>query len=310
MIRLKIELLGMCETRWSGMGEMAVNGHYILWSGPDPSSTGGGPPLGQAGVALSLLTAIFNHRRGKLSVIVAYSPTNLAPDLVKDSFYNTLSSVVERISRHDLVLILTDANATLCPSARASHPDVVGRFFVDPNTNDNGERLLNFCQESNLKIIDTCFERKRIHYWTWYSNDGHTKRALDHVLVSRRWCSSITQCRVFRSAQLGNTDHRLLSLKLHLKLKAEPKTSGMQKFNLDKLKDPEIKFLYQVDVRNRFNALAATTNDDTEPREVENDVLDTTVSNPIDVNTAYKQLKEPVTEAAKRVLGKPARQPR
>ena len=70
-----------------------------------------------------------------------------------------------------------------------------------------------------------------------------TQPALDHILVWRRWCSSITQCRVFWSDHLGNTDHWLLSSKLRFKLKAEPKLSGVQNFNLEKLQYPEIKWI-------------------------------------------------------------------
>ena len=276
MTRLNIDILGMCESRWSGIGETLVNGHHICWSGPD-ASLPDGAPVGQAGVALALtsaarkamiswtpinerfLTARFNHRHGKLSVVIAYSPTDLATDDVKDRFYATLARIINKVSKHDITIVLTDANATLCTAARDSHPDAVGRFFVDPTTNDNGERLLDFCIESDLKVIDTCFPRKRIHYWTWYSNDGRTKRALDHILVSRRWSTGITQCRVYRSAQLGNTDHRLLSAKLRLKLKAESKSNRTPKFNLENLKDPEIRYRYQVEITNRFNALARTT---------------------------------------------------
>ena len=159
-----------------------VNWHYILWSGTDPTTIDKGPPLGLAGLAISLtpifrsrtripfnerlLTARFNHRRDKLSVIVAYALTNLASDIVKYSFYNILSSLVERIFRHDMNIILTDANAIISPPVRVLHPDGVESFFVDPNTNDNGESLLNLCLEPNLKKMDICFLRRRTHFWT------------------------------------------------------------------------------------------------------------------------------------------------
>lgn len=68
--------------------------------------------------------------------------------------------------------------------------------------------------------LDTLFPRKNIYKWTWYSPNGRTRKALDHILISSQWKSSITNCRVYRGDQLGNTDHRLLIAQLRLKLKA------------------------------------------------------------------------------------------
>lgn len=68
--------------------------------------------------------------------------------------------------------------------------------------------------------LDTLFPRKNIYKWTWYSPNGRTRNALDHILISSQWKSSITNCRVYRGDQLGNTDHSLLIAQLRLKLKA------------------------------------------------------------------------------------------
>ena len=62
------------------------------------------------------------------------------------------------------------------------------------------------------------FQCPQAHHWTWYSNAGGVAKEIDHVLVDGR-CRMIQNCRVYRSALLLNTDHRLVvaTLKLHLK---------------------------------------------------------------------------------------------
>jgi len=66
--------------------------------------------------------------------------------------------------------------------------------FVDSCTNDNGRRLLNLWGLNDLSIVDTWFIRKKIHQW--YSPGGRTRKALDHIIVTRRWRSFVTNARV------------------------------------------------------------------------------------------------------------------
>ena len=170
----------------------------LLWSGPTDGS-------GLHGVALAipkrlrstllswkpinsrLLTSRFNHRHGKLTVIVAYAPTELATEAEKDLFYDQLQSLIDAIPPHDITIVLTVANASLSrPTPDEDLPSVTGPVFIDAITNDNGQRLLQLCMQSDLSVMDTWFPRKNIHHWTWYSNDGRTRKALDHILVSTR----------------------------------------------------------------------------------------------------------------------------
>jgi len=171
--------------------------------------------------------------------------------------FDRLHQVVQNAQRHDITVILTDANATVSCSSRSDETkSTIGTSFVDSCTNDNGRRLLNLCGLNDLSIVDTWFPRKKVHQWTWYSLDGRTRKALDHIIVTRRWRSFVTNVRVYRGAQLGNTDHRLLlgTFKLELKLSR----SAQNSWPLDscRLKDPIIASAYKCSISNKFNTLA------------------------------------------------------
>ena len=113
-------------------------------------------------------------------------------------------------------------------------------------SSDHGERFLNMCQSLGLCIADTWFPRRDIHHWTWYSNDGRTKKALDHIAISARWRSAVTNCRVYRGATLGNTDRRTLIATLRVRLKAEKSRRQASKFDSSKLQDPDIAESFSV----------------------------------------------------------------
>ncbi|CAH1271086.1 ZNF195 [Branchiostoma lanceolatum] len=263
-----VSLTGLCETRWPGSGETIVGDHTFIWSGPEERT-------GLYGVALAtpsrlrgsliswkpisdrLLTDRLRHKHGKMTVIVAYAPTEVALDTDKDVFYDQLEEAVLDAPPHDITLVLTDANATLSANSRKpSQQDVIGPISVDTTTNNNGSRLLELCRATNLCIADTWFPRKRIHHWTWYSPDGRTRKAIDHILISSRWKSFVTNCRVYRGAQLGNTDHRLLMAHMRLKLKADPSTKRQVRLDSTRLKDPHIQETFKCAITNRYNALA------------------------------------------------------
>jgi hypothetical protein len=48
--------------------------------------------------------------------------------------------------------------------------------------NDNGEKLVEFCEENNVLIGGTIFQHNHIHKTTWTSPDRTTnKRPMGHI---------------------------------------------------------------------------------------------------------------------------------
>ena len=221
------------------------------------------------------------HSQGFLSIFVCYAPTDTSEDTLKDSFYETLHYNLQRVSSHDIVTVLGDMNATVGPT-RDGVEHIVGPF-TSTNTNDNGERMTELCASHNLKIASTWFQHRRIHTTSWYSNTGITSKTIDHILISGRW-RTLSDCRVFRSAELGSTDHRLVAAKLHLHLKRSPTASPhkQQAVDNDKLCIPHYAQQYSIEVSNKFAAL---------------DI-------PEDIETSWRQISSTLISSAQTILGK------
>jgi len=61
----------------------------------------------------------------------------------------------------------------------------IGNENLHQDSNDNGVRTVNFATSKNLVVKSTMFPHRNIHKYTWTSDH------IDHILIDRRWHSSI-----------------------------------------------------------------------------------------------------------------------
>jgi len=133
----------------------------------------------------------------------------------------------------------------------------IGQESLHQDSNDNGVRLFNFATSKNLVVKSTMFPHRNIHKYTWTSPDGKTHNQIDHVLIGRRWHSSVLDVRSFRGADCDK-DHYLVIAKVREILavgKQAEKRFERQRFNFRKLNEPEVREQYQIEITNRFAAL-------------------------------------------------------
>ena len=265
MTNYSISLLGLSETRWTGTGKRQLaTGHTIAFSGrsDDQHDRGVALIMDQTAhksliewrpISERLMAARFNSSYTKLTVIVCYAPTEVAESADKEAFYDKLQETVESTPRHDVLLVLGDLNAKVGQD-NTGKESTMGTHGCGIR-NNNGERLVELCEENNLVIGGTIFPHKDIHKWTWKSPDGQTNNQIDHILINRRWRGSMQDVRAMRGADV-NSDHTLVIAKLKLKLrKAKKGEQRNPRLDVAKLKDPLVKRSFQIELRNRFNLL-------------------------------------------------------
>jgi exonuclease III len=155
-----------------------------------------------------------------ITVVAAYAPTETSSSAEQQAFDLQLHAALAAVPGRDVVVLLGDFNAQI-GSDCSTHGQVRGPHTVQPvAANSNGSRLLDTALAHNLVIANTLFPHKRIHMYTHVApaapGQQGLERVLDYILFSKRFRSSIRDCRVFRGVDL-DSDHRLLVMTLQLR---------------------------------------------------------------------------------------------
>ena len=121
MARVNIDILGISELKWTGMGEFNSDAHYIYYCGQES--------LRRNGVALKvnkkspkystwcnlknnrMISVCFQGKPFYITVIQVYAPTSNAEEAEVEQFYEDIQEFLELTPKKDVLFIIRDWNA-------------------------------------------------------------------------------------------------------------------------------------------------------------------------------------------------------
>ncbi|BHF85885.1 hypothetical protein SprV_1002905900 [Sparganum proliferum] len=289
---LEATLADVEEEKEEEEGEDGSGGSLGRSSGPRDSS-------GQHGVAIALSQQAdlallawepVNDRMAyvrlkgyftNISIVSVYAPASAAEQRDKEEFYSQLQALFDRLPRRDFLIVAGDWSGRTGPSdPTTSH--LLSRFGLGSRC-ESGERLLNFADRNRLLVTNTCFQHRKKHLLTWYSNDGHTASQIDYILVSSRFRSWVHNSRSMCGAENGNahgSDHILVRTRLKVHLSSAPKMPRPRRLDVAKIRQASTAEALSREIRTCF-----TTQTDGE------------------VSNQWSSLKTSVYGAAEKILG-------
>ena len=141
----------------------------------------------------------------------------------------------DHFHKYHMKILLGDLNAKV--GRENIFKPTIGQDSLHQDSNDNGVRLVNFATSKNLVVKSTMFPHRNIHKYTWTSPDGKTHNQIGHILIERRWQSSVLDVRSFRGADC-DMDHYLMIANVRERLavgKQAAQRFDRQRFDLRKL---------------------------------------------------------------------------
>ena len=132
---MNIDILGISELKWIGMGEFNSDDHDIYYCGQES--------LGRNGVVLiitkrvlnavlgcnlknhRMISVCFQGRPFNITVIQVYAPTSNAEEAEVEWFYEDLQDLLELTPKKDVLFIIGDWNEKV---GSQETPGVTGKF--------------------------------------------------------------------------------------------------------------------------------------------------------------------------------------
>ena len=121
MARVNINILGISELKWTGMGEFNSDDHYIYYCGQESLRRNGVAIMVNKRVRNAVLGCNLKNDRmisirfkGKpfnITVIQVYAPTSNAEEAEVERFYENLQDLLELTPKKDVLFIIGDWNA-------------------------------------------------------------------------------------------------------------------------------------------------------------------------------------------------------
>ena len=115
-----------------------------------------------------MISVRFQGKPLNITVIQVYAPTRNAEEAEVEWFYEDLQDLLELTPKKDVLFTIGDWNAKVGGQETSG---VTGKFSLGIR-NKAGQRLIEFCQENALVIVNTLFQQHKRRLYTWTSPDG------------------------------------------------------------------------------------------------------------------------------------------
>ena len=155
MARVNVNILGISELKWTGMGEFNSDDPYIYYCGQESLRRNGvaimvnervrNAVLGCNLKSDRMISVRFQGKPFYIMVIQVYAPTSNAEEAEVEWFYEDLQDLLELTPKKDVLFIIGDWNAKV---GSQKTPGVTSKFGLGIQ-NEAGQRLIEFCKRKH-----------------------------------------------------------------------------------------------------------------------------------------------------------------
>ena len=119
-------------------------------------------------------------------------------------------------------MVTGDLIARIVKDSHEKNPRIVGLAGYYENTNDSGQRMIEFCEAIDLRIAHSHFLNRKVRLYT-FTGPKEDRQQLDHLMIRCKWWKAITYFRAFNTIDIGS-DHRIVSVNFRHLLRANKRT--------------------------------------------------------------------------------------
>lgn len=233
-----------------------------------------------------ILTIEIKQNKQIRTIIGVYGPDDNEKKVSKDAFWEELSYNVETFNGN--IYILGDFNGRVGKKDN-TYAEIIGDHGENVR-NNNGLRLLDFCQIHNLIIANTFYQHKNIHKYTREQPSRKEKSIIDYVITGKDNRKAVLDVKVRRRAEI-NSDHYLVRTVIRESeiTKDEERRSNKEKKEAEeirayKLREPETGIKYKELLEEEMKTIAENNEN-------------------LDIETFWEKFKGAILKTAKTTCG-------
>ena len=206
-------------------------------------------PISDRVVTVKLQAKPFNT-----NMIQVYAPTQDYDDETIEEFYKQIQSAVSYTKSSDIICIMGDLNAKV---GNVEDSKTVGNYGLGEQ-NETGQRLIEFCNESNMVIMNTWLQQPLCRLYTLKSLEDISRNQIDYIMIDQRFKNCVKQARTYPGADTIS-DHNPVASNFKVKLKKIKRNQAQPKIDYNLLNDDTYKGRYIILVKNRSIGPELTT---------------------------------------------------
>ena len=161
-----------------------------------------------------------------INMIQVYAPTQDYDDENIEEFYEQIHLAVSYTKSSDIICIMGYLNAKV---GNVTDFNIIGNYGLGKQ-NERGQRLIEFCNENNMVIMNTWFQQPLRRLYTWKSPGDISRNQIDYIMINQTFRNCVKQARTYPGADL-NSDHNPVTIKFKVKLKKIKRNQAQSQIN-------------------------------------------------------------------------------
>ena len=262
LARRQVDICCIQEVRYKNQGTTAFGSNeekYKFWySGNTVGTNGVGIPVRSELAERVLEVERYNDRLMKIRMVLgkgvchifsAYAPQVGLTTQEKEEFWELMEEEIAKVPNSEGVIIGGDLNGHI-GSDREGYEEIRGLHSFGVS-NREGETILEFAKNHNLRILNTYFKKDRNKTVTYVSGEAETQ--LDFVLMRPKPDMIAVDCRAIPGESCAH-QHRPVRADIRISSMKRRKVGGRKKYKIWKLKDEAVREEFEKRLEDRFQS--------------------------------------------------------
>ena len=166
-------------------------------------------------------------------------------------------------------MIMGDFNAKV---GNETSGKTIGPFGLGKR-NERGDRLIHWCEEKGLAVMNTWFDVHPRHIYTWVSPGDRARNQIDYIIFSQRYRSAVSKVKTYPGAD-ANSDHVPVVATVKLHFKTLKTLKHIPKFSINALKEENVREQFCQAVMEGLDEFEPSASSETQRSNLKNSIVE------------------------------------